>query len=147
MRDRPLGPSGLKVSELGLASFISEQPPYSIFDRRAEGTIFAVCRRHGPGMITWSPLNFGRLSGKYRRGRAIDPDSRAATKRTMIHQPESPEGQRKLDLVEGCAAEWCEAAAVPADGGALTTSPVSGARSRAAWCATSRQQSGHLSAS
>lgn len=84
----------------GLASFISEQPPYSIFDRRAEGDLFDVCRRYGLGVITWSPLNFGWLSGKYRRGQPIDPDSRAATGRTGIHHPDSSEGRRKLDLVE-----------------------------------------------
>jgi aryl-alcohol dehydrogenase-like predicted oxidoreductase len=84
----------------GLASFISEQPPYSIFDRRAEGDIFDVCRRYGLGVITWSPLNFGWLSGKYRRAQPIDPDSRAATGRTGIHHPDSPEGRLKLDLVE-----------------------------------------------
>lgn len=84
----------------GLASFISEQPPYSIFDRRAEGDLFEVCRRYELGVITWSPLNFGWLSGKYRRGQPIDPDSRAATGRTGMHHPDSPEGRRKLDLVE-----------------------------------------------
>jgi aryl-alcohol dehydrogenase-like predicted oxidoreductase len=84
----------------GLTAFISEQPPYSIFDRRAEGDVFAVCHRYGLGVITWSPLNFGWLSGKYRRGQPIDPMSRAATGRTGMHHPHSPEGRRKLDLVE-----------------------------------------------
>jgi aryl-alcohol dehydrogenase-like predicted oxidoreductase len=85
---------------LGLTAFISEQPPYSIFDRRAEGDVFAVCRRYGLGVVTWSPLNFGWLTGKYRRGRPIDPDSRAATGRTGMHHPDSAEGARKLELVE-----------------------------------------------
>lgn len=84
----------------GLVPSISEQMPYSIFDRRAESDVLPVCQRYGVGIITWSPLNFGWLSGKYRRGRAIDPESRAATRRTAIHQPSSPEGQQKLDLVE-----------------------------------------------
>jgi aryl-alcohol dehydrogenase-like predicted oxidoreductase len=84
----------------GLAAFISDQPPYSIFDRREDRRSFDMCRRYDLGVITWSPLNFGWLSGKYRRGRPIDPDSRAATHRTPIHDPDSPEGQRKLDLVE-----------------------------------------------
>jgi aryl-alcohol dehydrogenase-like predicted oxidoreductase len=83
-----------------LTAFVSEQLSYGLFDRRAEQELLPVCRRYGLGVLVWSPLNFGWLSGKYRRGQAIDPDSRAATRRTAIHQPDSPEGQQKLDLVE-----------------------------------------------
>jgi aryl-alcohol dehydrogenase-like predicted oxidoreductase len=84
----------------GLTSFISEQLSYSLFDRTAEQDLLPVCRRYGLGVLVWSPLNFGWLSGKYRRGRAVEPDSRAATRRTAIHHPDSPEGRQKLDLVE-----------------------------------------------
>jgi aryl-alcohol dehydrogenase (NADP+) len=84
----------------GLPAFISEQPSYSLFDRRIEGDVLPVCERYGLGVLVWSPLNFGWLSGKYRHGRTIEPDSRAATRRTAIHHPDSPEGQHKLDLVE-----------------------------------------------
>jgi aryl-alcohol dehydrogenase (NADP+) len=84
----------------GLTAFISEQPSYSLFDRRIEEDILPVCERYGLGVLVWSPLNFGWLSGKYRRGQEIEPDSRAATRRTAIHQPDSPEGQQKLDLIE-----------------------------------------------
>ena len=66
----------------GLTQFISEQLPYSLFDRRQEGEALPICRRYGLGVLVWSPLNFGWLSGKYRRGQAIDPDSRAATRRS-----------------------------------------------------------------
>ena len=43
-----------------------EQPPYSIFVRGAERDVFPTAVRHGMGVITWSPLNSGWLTGKYR---------------------------------------------------------------------------------
>lgn len=58
-----------------------------------------VCQKYGVGVICWSPLNRGCLSGKYRVGGAIPADSRAARDR-FIDKPESRAGQRKLELVE-----------------------------------------------
>lgn len=62
----------------------TEQPPYSIFTRRIEADVLPVCRRHGIGVITWSPLSGGWLTGKYTSasddpGGTAPPDSRGAT--------------------------------------------------------------------
>lgn len=57
----------------------SEQPPYSILCRGAERDVFPTCRRHGIGVIAWSPLSGGWLTGKYRRGAPAPAGSRAAT--------------------------------------------------------------------
>jgi aryl-alcohol dehydrogenase-like predicted oxidoreductase len=59
-----------------LERFVSTQPPYSIFTREAEREIFPVCRAHGFGAIVWSPIEGGWLSGRYRKGKPVPPDSR-----------------------------------------------------------------------
>ena len=83
-----------------LARFACEQPPYSIFVRGIEKDVLPVCQKYGTGVIPWSPLNRGWLAGKYRKGQALDPESRASRGDAFIDQPDSPAGQRKLDLVE-----------------------------------------------
>ena len=48
----------------------SEQAPYSILHRHVERDVLPVCQRHGIGVLVWSPLSGGWLTGKYRaRGR------------------------------------------------------------------------------
>jgi aryl-alcohol dehydrogenase-like predicted oxidoreductase len=86
--------------------FICTQPPYSIFSRDVERDIFPVCERFGFGAIVWSPLEGGWLAGRYRKGQAPPPDSRAAneTEFGMFVRDnftlDSPRGQRRLDVVE-----------------------------------------------
>jgi aryl-alcohol dehydrogenase (NADP+) len=57
----------------------SEQPPYSVLCRGIERDVLPLCRRRGIGVIVWSPLSGGWLTGKYRRDTAAPGDSRAAT--------------------------------------------------------------------
>ena len=58
----------------GRERFACEQPQYSILARGAEGDMFPTCERLGMGVITYSPLNGGWLTGRYREG-ATDRDS------------------------------------------------------------------------
>jgi aryl-alcohol dehydrogenase-like predicted oxidoreductase len=44
--------------------FVCEQPPYSMLVRGIEADVLPVCRRHGMGVIVWSPLAGGWLSGR-----------------------------------------------------------------------------------
>ena len=89
----------------GLSRFRTEQPPYSIFVRHIELDVLPVAEQHGMGVLVWSPLCRGWLTGRYRRG-AFDrsPDSRAARaegRQVAAQFDESrPAIQRKLDLVE-----------------------------------------------
>ena len=48
--------------------FISAQPRYNLLDRSVETDILPVCERGGLGLLPWSPLSAGLLSGKYQRG-------------------------------------------------------------------------------
>jgi aryl-alcohol dehydrogenase-like predicted oxidoreductase len=56
----------------GLMRFRTEQPAYSLLARGIEADVLPACQRHRLGVLTWSPLAFGFLSGKYRKGGAID---------------------------------------------------------------------------
>jgi aryl-alcohol dehydrogenase-like predicted oxidoreductase len=57
----------------------TEQPPYSILCRHIEGDVLPTCQRHGIGVMTWSPLSGGWLTGKYRAAGDAPEGSRAAT--------------------------------------------------------------------
>src|SRR3954452_4507862 len=57
--------------------FVCEQPPYSILVRGIENEVLPVCRKYGMGVIPWSPLAGGYLSGRYRKGQDTPASSRA----------------------------------------------------------------------
>ncbi|CAN5667288.1 aldo/keto reductase [soil metagenome] len=52
----------------GLARFRTEQPPYSILNRSIEREVLPACQRYGMGVLAWSPLAKGMLTGRYRKG-------------------------------------------------------------------------------
>lgn len=62
--------------KLGLNRFVCEQPPYHILDRRAERELFPFAATHGFGIIPWSPLAGGLLTGKYQRNKKGPKGSR-----------------------------------------------------------------------
>ena len=94
----------------GLERFACEQPPYSISVRHIEWDVLPIARAYGMGVIVWSPLAGGWLSGKYRRGASPPEDSRAVRFKgggspvARRFDTSVPENQRKLDLVEDLAA-------------------------------------------
>jgi len=59
-------------------AFVSEQGPYNLLDRSIELEILPAATQFGIGVIAFSPLAEGILSGKYRRGQELPPDSRYA---------------------------------------------------------------------
>jgi aryl-alcohol dehydrogenase-like predicted oxidoreductase len=63
----------------GVEKFVSSQPQYSMLWRKPEAAVIPFCRAHGISQIVWSPLAQGVLTGKYRPGAAVPPDSRAAS--------------------------------------------------------------------
>lgn len=60
----------------GHVTLRTEQPPYSILARGIERDLLPTCQRYGMGVLVWSPLNGGWLTGKYRAGEAPAADSR-----------------------------------------------------------------------
>ena len=61
----------------GLARYVAHQAYYSLVGRDYEWELMPLGLDQGVGAVVWSPLGWGRLSGKYRRGTPIGPDSRA----------------------------------------------------------------------
>lgn len=53
------------AKSMNYEQFISEQPPYNIFDRRIEQELLPFCQRYSIAVLPWSPLAGGQLSGKY----------------------------------------------------------------------------------
>jgi aryl-alcohol dehydrogenase-like predicted oxidoreductase len=87
----------------GRERFQCEQPPYSIFVRGIERDVLPVCEKYGIGVIPWSPLAGGWLGGKHRKGQPAPTSGRAAMQPQRF-DPERPEVQQKLDLVEDLVA-------------------------------------------
>ena len=83
----------------GLARFVCEQPPYSILARGIEADVLPTCLEHGLGVIPWSPLGGGWLSGKWRKG-ADDLTSRRAEMLPDRYDLSVPENQAKLDAAD-----------------------------------------------
>lgn len=54
---------------LGASAFVTEQPPYNLLDRRIERELLPFCRTYELGVLPWSPLAGGQLTGKYLEGR------------------------------------------------------------------------------
>lgn len=65
--------------EYGLNRFISEQPAYNLLDRRIERELVPMAQTYGIGIMVWSPLAGGFLTGKYQRDQPIPDDSRFET--------------------------------------------------------------------
>lgn len=83
----------------GRERFATEQLSYSIFARHAEAAVLPTCEKYGLGVMVWSPLNGGWLTGKYRRGAAPSADSRANTNGDHFDFRDEQIRERKLDLV------------------------------------------------
>jgi aryl-alcohol dehydrogenase-like predicted oxidoreductase len=73
-----------KLAELSVLARVSNLVPvtslqmeYSLLVRSPEWELIPVCREKGIGMLLWSPLAGGWLTGKYRRKTAVPSDSRA----------------------------------------------------------------------
>ncbi|WP_263252890.1 aldo/keto reductase [Saccharopolyspora rosea] len=80
-----------------------DQPPYSILTRGAEQALFPTCLRYGIGVMTWSPLRSGWLTGRYRRDH-VDMTTVRAKFLPHTFDPARPENQRKIDAVEALVA-------------------------------------------
>jgi len=86
----------------GRERFACEQPPYSLLVRGVEADVLPTCLRYGMGVIPWSPLAGGWLSGRWRKGQEPPRSSRAARLPGRFDLS-IPANQRKLDAVEELA--------------------------------------------
>jgi aryl-alcohol dehydrogenase-like predicted oxidoreductase len=86
----------------GRERFVCEQPPYSILVRSVENDVLPTCQRHGMGVIPWSPLAGGWLSGRYRLDSDV-PTSRRAQMIPGRYDMSLPGNQRKLEAADALA--------------------------------------------
>jgi aryl-alcohol dehydrogenase-like predicted oxidoreductase len=86
----------------GRERFVCEQPPYSMLVRGVEADVLPTCLRHGIGVIPWSPLGGGWLTGRYRLGTEIQP-SRRAERIPSRYDMSIPGNQRKLEAADALA--------------------------------------------
>jgi aryl-alcohol dehydrogenase-like predicted oxidoreductase len=90
------------------------------------------CKEHGIGVIPWSPLAGGWLTGKYRKGKAAPEDSRGGRRGWEL---ETPTAKAKLDAVEalidiadGCDATLSQFALAWVLANPVVTAPIIGPR-------------------
>ena len=86
----------------GRERFVCEQPPYSILVRGIEADVLPVCRAHGMGVIPWSPLAGGWLSGGYRKGTDA-PKSTRSERLPQRFDLTLPANRAKLDAADALA--------------------------------------------
>jgi aryl-alcohol dehydrogenase-like predicted oxidoreductase len=86
----------------GRERFVCEQPPYSMLVRGVEADVLPTCLRHGMGVIPWSPLAGGWLSGRWRLG-AEDLTSRRSAMIPDRYDLSLPGNQRKLEAADALA--------------------------------------------
>jgi aryl-alcohol dehydrogenase-like predicted oxidoreductase len=113
---RSFGASKVPASEIveaqwtaerrGHGRFRTEQPPYSLLTRAIEYDVLPTCLRHGIGVMAYSPLAGGWLSGKYRKGRDVSgPGSSARAQRFPgAYDAANPANAAKLDDADALGA-------------------------------------------
>ena len=84
-----------------LERFRTEQPPYSLLVRGIELDVLPTAQRHGMGILTYSPLGGGWLSGSWTADSS--PTSPARQRLAARFDMSLPENQRKLEAVEQLA--------------------------------------------
>ncbi len=107
---RYIGASNYTASQLTRAIMLSGmhdwvrfdclQPEYSLLVRSTEWELLPLCISEGIGVIAWSPLAGGWLSGKYHRGQPPPADSRVGRADRWDDLPEQREAERTWIVVD-----------------------------------------------
>ena len=121
---RYLGASNFTASQLERALMLSRmhgwsrfdclQPEYSLLVRSTEWELLPLCRVEGIGVIPWSPLAGGWLTGKYRRGVSLPPDSRAGRGDRWDDLPEQRASELTWRVIDTLTAIGKECGKTPA---------------------------------
>jgi aryl-alcohol dehydrogenase-like predicted oxidoreductase len=84
-----------------LSRYVTEQPSYSILQRGIEAHVLPVTQEHGLGVLAWSPLASGWLSGAVREGQPVTTHRSAVIPRRF--DTTIPANQARMDAVEQLA--------------------------------------------
>ena len=90
---------------LGLVRHVAHQAYYSLLGREFEHDLMPLALDQGVGTVVWSPLGWGRLSGKYRRSRPIDATSRAVQNGTDAPPVPDERLYAVMDVLDALAEE------------------------------------------
>lgn len=107
---RYIGASNYTPSQLTRAIMLSEQhdwprfdclqPEYSLLVRSTEWELLPLCQQEGIGVIAWSPLAGGWLTGKYRRNQPPPPDSRVGRADRWDDLPDQRENEQTWTIID-----------------------------------------------
>jgi aryl-alcohol dehydrogenase-like predicted oxidoreductase len=86
----------------GRERFVCEQPPYSMLARGVEAEVLPVCHAYSLGVIPWSPLAGGWLTGRWRKGQE-PPESTRAQRLPQRYDLSLPGNQQKLEAADALA--------------------------------------------
>ncbi len=86
------------IKNMNLYPMTVIQPQYNMVDRYIEDEIFDICKENGIGIVPFSPLAQGLLTGKYRKGQPLPEASRATHQKDK--QINNLLTEKNLDLVE-----------------------------------------------
>lgn len=107
------------IKEMGLRPMSVIQPQYNMMDRYIEDEIMGICQKHGLGIVPFSPLSQGLLTGKYRKGQVIPEGSRATHQadrqiNNLLTEDHLDKVKRLIQVAEGLgtnlsvlALAWC----------------------------------------
>jgi aryl-alcohol dehydrogenase-like predicted oxidoreductase len=98
----------LSVSERhGWSRYVGHQVYYSLIGRDYEWELMPLALDQGIGALVWSPLGWGRLTGKIRRSNPLPADSRLNNKDVVDNGPQPPDDYlyRVIDALDAVAAE------------------------------------------
>lgn len=98
----------LSVSDrYGLPRYVAHQAYYSLVGRDYEWELMPLALDQRVGCVVWSPLGWGRLTGKIRRGQPLPPTSRLQSKLATDIGPQVPEDYlyRVVDALDVVAKE------------------------------------------
>jgi len=91
----------------GLARHVAHQAYYSLVGRDYEWELMPLAVEQGVGTVVWSPLGWGRLGGKLRRGAPLPKDSRLQSQLVIDKGPPVPNEHvfRIVDVIDAIAKE------------------------------------------
>ena len=93
-----------------LTSYVTLQAQYSLIVRDLEREHVPLCRTHGLGLLPWSPLAGGFLTGKFQRGGSAPSDARLGMKDRMQRY----DNERNWRILDALGAAAKELGAAPA---------------------------------
>ena len=95
------------AEKYGLARYVAHQAYYSLIGREYEWELMPLALDQGVGAVVWSPLGWGRLGGKVRRGQPLPAESRLHNSLVIERGPQVPDAYlyKVVDAIDAIARE------------------------------------------